>query len=147
MTRVLLEGVYSNGHGTVSGIWQSLSAAHAQEFPRVLRCCPGTFNVQVTHREYLPPRDEEFRAAARVLGRKDGNHISPCARVIQINGKPITCWLYRGGHGGENVLELLGEQRLTDILGVRAGDRISMVVEEVAAGTDGMPLAPGVVDR
>lgn len=142
---VVLKGVYSDGHGTVSRIWADLSAGHVQESPRIRQCHPGTFNVE-TVQEYLPPGDGDFRAAARALGREDGNHVAPCARVIRINGRPITCWLYRGGHAGENILELLSEQRLVDVLGVRPGDQIEMEIEEVAVGTDAMPLPPRSLD-
>lgn len=138
---IVLEGIYSDGHRTVSRIWADLSAGHVQEFPRIQQCYPGTFNVQ-TVQEYLPPVDEKFRAAACALGREDGNHISPCARVIGINGRPITCWFYRGGHAGENILELLSERPLASLLGVRPGDSIVLEVEEVAEGTEGMPLSP-----
>jgi hypothetical protein len=138
---IVLEGIYSDGHRTVSRIWAELTAGHVQEFPRIQQCHPGTFNVQ-TVREYFPPEDEKFRADARALGREDGNHIAPCARVTRINGRTITCWFYRGGHAGENILELLSEQPLASLLGVRPGDSIVLEVEEVAEGTEGMPLPP-----
>ncbi len=138
----MLKGIYSGGHGTVSRTWEVLSAGHAHEFPGIPDCVPGTFNVRITSQEYSPPRDDEFRGEARSLGREDGNHVAPCARVVRMNGIEVTCWIYRGGHGGENVLELLCRQNLADLLGVKSGDKIEMSIEEVELGTEGMPSRP-----
>lgn len=140
---IILDGTYAEGHGTVSNDWKRVINDHVHEFRRLLNCHPGSFNVQ-TDREYVPPNDYEFREKAKALSnsRGDGNHVSPCARVIKINEMDVACWIYRGGHQGENILELLCEVKLADRLKVNYGDRIKLVVEEVVIGTAGMPSPP-----
>lgn len=139
MRTIELHGHYRSGHGTVSTLWDSLSAGHVHEFPQIEACVRGTFNVEVP---YTPPNDEKYRRMAKELYRDDGNHISPCARITHINDRAITCWIYRGGHGGENILELLSEHRLSDRLNLKSGNSVTITIEEVDEGTENMPSAP-----
>jgi hypothetical protein len=141
MRTIELHGHYRSGHGTVSTTWDCLSAGHIHEFPQIETCDRGTFNVEVP---YTPPNDEKYRKMAKELQlpRDDGNHISPCARITHINGHAITCRIYRGGHGGENILELLSECRLAGHLGLKPGDGVTITIEEVDEGTENMPSAP-----
>lgn len=139
MRTIVLNGHYRSGHGTVSTIWDSLSDGHIHEFPKINSCASGTFNVEVP---YTPPNDEKYRKMAKELHRDDGNHISPCARITHINGHAVTCWIYRGGHVGENLLELLSEHRLAGHLSLNPGDRVEITIEEMEEGTENMPSAP-----
>lgn len=139
MRTIRLDGNYCKGHGTVSTIWESLSDGHAHEFPQIKLCAPGTFNVKVS---YTPPNDEKYRKMSKELNRNDGNHISPCARITQINDQEITCWIYRGGHCMEDILELLSEQRLAEYLNLCLGDPVAITIEEIEEGTANMPSAP-----
>jgi hypothetical protein len=75
--------------------------------------------------------------------------LSPRAKVIQINGSNVEAWIYRGGHP-DSILELISPDRLSDRLGVKSGDGVSLVILEYGLdGVPGMPIlpprAPGVL--
>ena len=76
------------------------------------------------------------------LDRDDGNHISPSTRITHINGQEVTCWIYRCGHGGENIQELLPDCRLSKHLNLNSDDRVTVTIEDVDEGTENMPSAP-----
>lgn len=139
MHTTTLKGYYCKGDRTVSTCWDSLSGGHAHEFPQIKLCVKGTFNVKVS---YTPPNDEKYRKMAKQLNREDGNHISPCAKITQINNQPINCWIYRGGHVNEDILELLSEKKLSEYLNLKLGDDVAITIEEVEEGTVNMPSAP-----
>jgi hypothetical protein len=110
------------------------------------RCAKGTFNVGLDV-PYNPPGENKYRLMAvergKAVGRyQDGNHISPCARVVSINGQPVTAWIYRGGHRDHPVLELLSKRELAPFLGVKPGDELRLEIEELDEGSQDMPKAP-----
>ena len=61
--------------------------------------------------------------------------------MIEINGKPLMAWLYRGGLP-DDVIELLCERKLSAFLALTKGQNVTIVVEEVPEGTPGMPAPP-----
>jgi hypothetical protein len=61
--------------------------------------------------------------------------------VIEINGKSLTAWLYRGGHP-DTFLELVSTVKLSEHLGVRHGDALSIVIEQSPEGSADMPTPP-----
>jgi CTP-dependent riboflavin kinase len=73
---------------------------------------------------------------------EDGNYVSPCARVIEINGKAVEAWIYRGGHRDRPILELVSRNGLAERLSVRDGDAVTILIREVPEGTPGMPGPP-----
>ncbi len=113
--RVTVMGTYSRGYGYASNHWEQICAEHEEEFPQIRQCHPGTFNVRM-EAPYKPPGEDEYRRMARERGQTtgryaDGNHLSPRAKVIEINGKPVEAWIYRGGHDNTS-LELLSACQL-----------------------------------
>ena len=148
--KVVVQGVYSHrGSRHVSEKWQQVCADHEDEFPAIRNCCPGTFNVVVpADARYTPPGDSLYRSMAKERGRtvnryEDENHISPRAKVVAINGVALEAWIYRGGHGCQPILELLSRQNLAKTLSLQNEDQITLVIEEVQEGTQGMPGPPG----
>ena len=129
-----LKGKYIPGDGTVKKIWESLSEGHSHEFPKIKECCPGTFNVCIENLpNEMPPDDEKYRT----LG--GGTYISSRVRVVKMNGKEVIAWLYRGGHEGKPIWELLSEKNLKELLGVEHGADITLTIEICEEGTEGMP--------
>jgi hypothetical protein len=72
----------------------------------------------------------------------DGNHLSPRAKIVAINGKAVDAWFYRGGHQNLPVLELISEHKLATLLDVGDGGAITATVIEVEEGEVGMPGPP-----
>ena len=146
VTEVLLEGTYKAHHsGHASTTWPVICSEHTQEFPRIERCVPGTFNVELDG-EYRPPEDQRWRKSEKKRGAPigryiDGNHLSPTARIIKMNGRTCEAWIYRGGHPN-TFLELISEANLSELLKLKHGDRVILTVEEMSEGTCGMPLPP-----
>jgi hypothetical protein len=132
----------------VSTHWEQVCADHEDEFPEIRQCSPGTFNVLITDTlAYVPPGEAEYRSRATERGRsvkryEDGNHLSPRAKMIEINKKPVEAWLYRGGHRSRPVLELVSRCRLVEHFSVRDGDALTLRLIEVPEGTAGMPSRP-----
>lgn len=131
--------------GSVSKNWEGIVAAHKDEFPAIQECIPGTFNVWITKPEnYLPPSEQKYRKlSAEHWNREKGHHISPVAKVTMINGIDVECWIYRGGHEGQPVLELLSKEELETKLGVQPGKLLTLELEILPEGALGMPAVPG----
>ena len=127
--------------------WEQVSADHAEEFPTIRECVPGTFNVRMASSPtYEPPDDARYRCQARMRGRsvgryQDGNHISPRARVVAINGTQLEAWLYRGGNAPA-ILELVSRHWLAEALRVKDGAKVTVEIEELPEGAAGMPAPP-----
>jgi hypothetical protein len=144
---VTLFGHYQLGTRHVSAHWNQVCLDHRDEFSSIGRCAKGTFNV-LLDAPYVPPGEEQYRQKARERGKttegryRDGNHISPRVRVVEVNGHRVQAWIYRGGHGDQPVIELISEKELAPFLQVKKGDRLIVVLEEVPEGTPGMPKAP-----
>jgi hypothetical protein len=144
--KVKLCGYHKRGIGNASKTWADVCAANEKEFSRIRKCHPGTFNVELADdKMYKPPGDDEYNAAARKRpGARDGNHISPRAKVVAMNGTPVDAWIYRGElrGRGDNIIELLAERPLLDL--TVAPDRtVVLEIEEFGEGEPGMPLPPG----
>jgi len=138
MSFMELTGCYIKGDGTVNKIWPSLSEGHAKEFPEIRTCCHGTFNVKLNNLpQNMPPDEEKYRSLTQ--GKP---YISPRIRVVRINGKDVVAWLYRGGHEGKPIWELLAKEKLKEFLGVQYGDHITLTVEVCEEGSEGMPKPP-----
>jgi CTP-dependent riboflavin kinase len=146
--RIVLKGTYVSGCGYASPNWARIRSDHEEEFPKIRLCRPGTFNVWVDT-PYRPPSEDEYRRRARQRGQRDGryadgNHLSPLAKVVEINRKPAEAWIYRGGHGDE-FLELVSADQLAHCHALRLGDEVAMVIVEfLEEGGPGMPAAPPV---
>ena len=147
------KGIYQErGKRFVGDHWQQIINDHIEEFPQIMECCPGTFNIQLTDGEYKPPRDESYREMARRRGKsvdryEHGNHISPTAKVTELNGIDVIAWNYRGGHfkngmPDNSIMELLSVEKLSDLLSLKNGDSVIVTIEEVSEGSNGMPLPP-----
>jgi hypothetical protein len=146
---VTVNGKYSHIESRhVSTHWDQIKADHEEEFPQIHLCHPGTFNMVMTDgAPYTPPDDSEYRRRAKARGRpvkryEDGNHLSPRAKVIQMNGKTVEAWIYRGGHRDRPVLELVSRCPLAEHLAVHNGDAVTALIVEVSEGTPGMPGPP-----
>ena len=145
--RVTLTGTYSHRESRhVSSNWAQICADHEEEFPEIRACHPGTFNVVLAN-SYRPPDDDALRQKARARGLSvrryvDGNHVSPTAKVVEINGKPVDAWIYRGGHGGRPVVELLSRLALADYLRLSDGSSVSLIIVEHPESQEGMPGMP-----
>jgi CTP-dependent riboflavin kinase len=119
---------HATGH--VGSNWGTICDHHEDELPGIRGFTPGSFNLTLREpRTYVPPRDREFKEKARRKGQSGGNPISPLARVIELNGKPVEARLYRGGHPDDS-LELLSPIRLRDFLGVTDGTEVAVIIEE-----------------
>ncbi len=129
--RVILKCVYrGKATGHVSTHWATICDHHESELPGIRNFIPGSFNLILQEpRTYVPPNDHKFREEARHRGQREGNHISPLAKVIELNGRPVEAWLYRGGHPDDSV-ELLSKIRLKDFLGVLEGTEVIVSIEE-----------------
>jgi hypothetical protein len=90
-TRVTVSGIYCNRASRhVSSTWPLICAEHEEEFPEIHSCYRGTFNITLTE-AYSPPNEFVLRQKAKERGRSvnryvDGNHVSPYAKVVDING-------------------------------------------------------------
>ena len=77
------------------------------------------------------------------VGRYEhGNYLSPCAKVVEINGREVEAWLYRGGNPKAYTLELISRQKLNELLNIQNGDDLNVVIMEVEEGTIDMPKSP-----
>ena len=138
--------MYAKGFGMVGNPVLAIFAEHAEEFPAIWQCVPGTFNVTLRNPpHYKPPRDDEWKARARRRGDgtgkyRDGNHVSPLAKVVKINGESLTAWIYRGGH--QDCLELLACERISDRLSLRYGMTVTLLIQEFADLQPDMPQPP-----
>jgi CTP-dependent riboflavin kinase len=145
--RVTISGKYCPGYGYVSTKWEQICAEHEEEFPKIRECHPGTFNV-VMDSPYTPPGEAEYRRRARERGQSegrygDGNHLSPSAKVIEMNGKTVEAWIYRGGHGDRPLLEVVSSCRLVEQFSLGPGDAVTAgIVEFSEEGGPGMPGPP-----
>ena len=128
--------------------WSQLCGDHDQEFPKIHACFPGTFNVLLNPDSlYDPPCDAAYRERAQARGRavgryEDGNHLSPQAKIVAINGIPVEAWIYRGGHRTIPILELISCIRLANSLGLKDGDPVSLSILEITESTADMPAPP-----
>lgn len=131
--------------GSVAKNWDGIVATHKDEFPSIQQCFPGTFNVWITEPEnYLPPDENRYRSlSTKFWGREKGHHISPVTIVSKINTVDVNCWIYRGGHEGQPVLELLSEEPLAAKLGIKPDGFVVLELTIVPEGTLGMPAVPG----
>lgn len=133
--RFVLKCQYVNGRGSVSANWENICADHVSELPKIRDLKPGSFNLKlVTPLSYSPPGDINYKELARRSGRQfrsgtdGGQHIAPRAKVIEIKGKAVEAWIYRGGLS-DCSLELLS-QPLQPLLGVAAGEIFDVVMIE-----------------
>lgn len=147
--RITVGGTYSrNATRHVSSHWDQVCADHEEEFPAIRECYPGTFNVVLHAGErYTPPGESAYRDRAKARGRpvgryEHGNHMSPRARVVEMNGKPVEAWIYRGGHPAGAVIELISFVPLASTVGLQDQDIVTLLIDEVAEGTSGMPACP-----
>jgi CTP-dependent riboflavin kinase len=145
-TNIRITGTYSSGTQHSSSHWAQVCADHEDEFPLICECAEGTFNVCMTGDVYVPPNDEDYRLLAKERGRtvgryEDGNHLSPRAKVVQINGKHVEAWIYRGGHN-KSVLELVSRKKLVELLNLTDGEQITVVVMEISEEKPDMPKPP-----
>lgn len=144
--RVTITGTYCRGNGYVSAKWEQICRDHEEEFPQIRRCHAGTFNIRLAA-AYMPPGEEEYRQRARKRGQPvgryaDGNHLSPRAKVVTMNGKPAEAWIYRGGHPVTS-LELVSACALADYFSLHDGDTITAtIVEFPVESAPDMPGAP-----
>ena len=144
---VVIGGRYCRGYESASRNWKTICAEHEDEFPQIHECQPGTVNV-ILNSPYIPPEDAKYRQMARVRGQsigryRDGNHLSPLAKVIRINGKPVEAWIYRGGHRDGRVLELVSSCRVAEQFSLTASDPVTLeIVEFSEEGSPGMPGPP-----
>jgi hypothetical protein len=135
---------YESRH--VSSRWAQICADHEEEFPEIRQCFPGTFNIALSE-QYLPPNEAVLRKQAKMRGQSvgryvDGNHVSPHAKVVEINGKPVEAWIYRGGHLSRPVLELLSRLNLAEHLQLADGAVVNLSIFEYPDGIAGMPGPP-----
>lgn len=144
---IRVHGVYiGHASGYSSSHWNQICADHELEFPRIHQCHSGTLNVELAER-YEPPDQERYKGMARARGAalgwyEDGNHISPSAKVIEINGKAIEAWIYCGGHNEKPVLELVSEIRIAHRLSLNDRGEVTLLIREVPEGSEGMPSPP-----
>lgn len=133
--------------GSVAKNWDKIVAGHKDEFPSIERCFPGTFNVWITEPEnYMPPYEDRYRSLSAIFwGRPEGHHISPVIKILKINDEDVECWVYRGGHRGQPVLELLSEDNLLEKLRIEPDALVVLELIVVPEGTPGMPALPGPV--
>jgi hypothetical protein len=130
------------------GTSPAAAAAHEEEFPTIHECHPGTFNIILRAGErYTPPGESAYidraKARGRTVGRyEDGNHLSPLARVVEINGKPVEAWIYHGGHNAGAVIELISRVPLAATIGLQDQDIVTLLIDEVVEGSPGMPAPP-----
>jgi hypothetical protein len=129
-TKINLRCKCADGHGYVHQNWPTICSHHEGELPHIRQFAVGTFNLLLLEPTiYTPPHDREFKEAAKQRGQIGGNHISPLAKVIELNGKAIEAWFYRGGHQ-DCTIELLSRDTLKEFLGVKSGAEVLVTVEE-----------------
>jgi len=144
---VEVKGRKAKGTESSTRNWPQICADHVEEFSQIMEMHEGTFNVALEQNcTYRPPRDDDYLKMAKVRGipvRRygDGNHISPRAKVIEINGIPIEAWIYRGGHG-PRVLELISRENISTSFGISDGDTVHLKIEHFTEGTSKMPGPP-----
>ena len=145
-----LSGRQTTGHGSgySSSNWEQICADHEMEFPCIRQCFPGTLNVELPE-IYEPPEQERYKRMAKERGANqqppwyiNGNHVSPRAKVIEINGKAFEAWIYCGGHHRKPVLELISKSKIAQELSLKDHDQVMLLVAEVAEGSCGMPAPP-----
>jgi hypothetical protein len=147
----IIKGRYGRGKDWAAKNFDALIADHMEEFPDIACCAPGTLNVLLEDPpDYAPPCDNKWKALARKRGASSGkytagHHISPLAKVVEINGVPLVAWIYRGGHevGGEDhALELMARERISERLGLTPGAGVTLRIQEFAKPQPGMPQPP-----
>lgn len=145
---ITVKGIYRSGTGHASTNWNQVCADHEEEFPLIRECVAGTFNIAMAKTsEYIPPDDSIYRTRAKKRGEsvkryEHGNHLAPCAKVVEINGQKVEAWLYRGGNPAPYTLELISRQRLAEHLNIQNGDELTVVIKEVEEGAIDMPKSP-----
>jgi hypothetical protein len=130
-------GCHTKGKGNVSKeeVWKAICAKYRKEFPQIHKCFRGTFNVKLADgEEYTPPGDAGYKKRGAM------DYISPCAKVVAINDKPVEAWIFRGGFWKDNVIELLAEPLPTDL--TVEGRRVVLKIEQFAEGELAMPPVP-----
>jgi CTP-dependent riboflavin kinase len=133
----ILKGKYTRGFKYAATNWEQICRDHETEFRQIRGCHPGTFNITL-EAVYTPPGEDRYRTPER------RNYISPCAKIVEINGKQIDAWIYRGGHNDTN-LELLAAFKLADELCLAEGDKVTLIVVEYhSEGESGMPSPPSL---
>ncbi len=147
--QVIVNGTYcQHGSRHASTHWEQVCADHEEEFPQIRECIPGTFNMVLADDSlYSPPNESKYRCMAQERGRavnryEDGNHLSPCSKVIEINNKSVLAWIYRGGHRNARILELVSRDPLAEYLNIKDGAEITAVIAEVPEGSPDMPAPP-----
>ena len=143
----IVKGVYVKGVGMVGDPKRGILAQHSEEFPGVHQCVPGTFNVKLRNPPtYVPPCDAVWKYMARKRGEATrnfagGEHLSPLANVCEINGLPLTAWIYRGGHG-DGTLELIACEKIYERLNLCPGASVVLCIQEFAEPQPRMPGPP-----
>jgi CTP-dependent riboflavin kinase len=129
--KIVLKCTYvEHATGHVGGNWSTICSHHEHELPEIRQFEAGSFNLKLRDpRTYVPPRDREFKEEARQRGQSGGNHISPLAKAVEVNGKVIEAWLYRGGHP-DDTIELLSKIGLKKLLDIAHGAEVVVTIEE-----------------
>jgi hypothetical protein len=129
-TKINLRCRYTDGLGYVHQHWSTICSDHERELPQIRQFAVGTFNLLLLEpKAYAPPHDREFKEVAKQCGQSVGQHISRLAKVVELNGKAVEAWIYRGGHS-DCTIELLSRERLKEFLGVKSGAEVFVTVEE-----------------
>lgn len=143
-----VRGQKVSGFGSSSRQWSLICSDHVEEFPMITEMHAGTFNVKLDRNcPYRPPDDSKYikmakeRGVALGRGYGAGNHISPRAKVIEINGHHIEAWIYRG-HNSAHVLELITGINISESFRISDGDTIHLKIEHFPEGTSKMPGPP-----
>ena len=129
--KIVLKCTYvENATGHVGRNWVTICSHHENELPEIRQFEQGSFNLKLRDpQSYEPPKEREYKAEARLRGQHDGNHISQLAKVVELNGKAVEARFYRGGHPN-NTIELLSKVRLKELLDIRHGAEVIVVVVE-----------------
>lgn len=145
--KVIVRGKKTRGTRSSTRNWPQICSDHVEEFPQIRQMQKGTFNVALEQGcNYRPPGDSKYEQMARDRGNSvnrygDGNHISPRAKVVEVNDQPFEAWIYRG-HNKLHVLELIAYKRISETFGISDGDKVLLTVEHFPEGTPGMPDYP-----
>ena len=145
--KVIVRGKKTRGTRSSTRNWSQICADHVEEFPLIQEMECGTFNVALeVGCNYRPPDDTKYEQMARNRGCSvdrygDGNHISPRAKVIEINEQSFEAWIYRG-HNQARVLELIAYKRISETFNISDGDIVLLKIEHFPEGTPGMPDPP-----
>lgn len=119
MVRKICRGEYEKkGYGVVRN-----KDIFNMEHPEIGKVFPGTVNVELNE-DIQPLYEDEIREKAKLRDSNpkmysDGNHISPTVRVVRVNDTELFGYLYRGGHGKANHVEMVFDRDISDVLGDR----------------------------